>query len=241
MGKNRGSASLEATLVMPVFIAVMVAVYCMGKCRMAELGIYEAVVESAEYLAESQYINKTGVITPGMVFDDYLDDTGLIKKYVKNGVDGISFWGSYVDSDGEVVVKASYTLCVNMPFIPSLSKERSVTVKQKGYTGYQKAEGDDEASDAAYVYVTENREVYHSSRSCTYLTLSISMESLTAAKSSGYKACKYCGSSCGSTVYVTEYGESYHSRKNCSGLKRTVSRVKLSEVEDLGGCSRCVK
>jgi hypothetical protein len=226
---------------MLVFIAVMVAVYCMGKCKMTELYIYEAVVESAEYIAENQYINKTGIIAPGLVFQDYADDTALINKYIKNGIDGVSFLGSYVNSDGEVVVKASYTLSVNMPFIPALNKERSVTVKQKGYTGHQKAADEDDAEDCKYVYVTENREVYHSTRSCTYLSLSISMKSLTAAENSGYRKCAFCGSSCGSMVYVTEYGESYHSRRDCSGLKRTVSRVKLSEVEDLGGCSRCVK
>jgi uncharacterized cysteine cluster protein YcgN (CxxCxxCC family) len=67
------------------------------------------------------------------------------------------------------------------------------------------------------------------------------MKSLTAAKSSGYKACDFCGDDCGDKVYVTDYGESYHSSRSCSGLKRTVSRVKLSEVQDVGGCSRCVK
>jgi hypothetical protein len=240
LDKNRGSASLEATLVLPLFIAVMVAVYCMGRCRMAELFIYEAVVESAEYMAESRYINKTQVITPGMVFSDYVDDAEIIEKYVKNGVDGISFLGSYVNSDGEVVVKAKYTLNVDMPFIPTLSKERTVTVKQKGYTGYTTKGNSDDTDSDKYVYVTENREVYHSSRSCTYLSLSISMSKLSVAKGSGYKACEFCGSECGDTVYITDYGESYHSRRNCSGLKRTVSRVKLSEVENLGGCSRCV-
>jgi hypothetical protein len=238
--KNRGSASLEATLVMPVFIVVMVAVYCMGCCRMAELFIYEAVVESAEYLAENMYINKTGIIAPGMVFDDYVDHTDMIGKYVKNGVDGISFLGSYVDDD-EVVVQANYTLNVNMPFIPALTKKRSITVKQKGYTGYQKKDTEGDDTDSVYVYVTENRDVYHSTRSCTYLSLSISMKTLEASKKSGYKACGYCGDSCGESVYVTDYGGAYHSSRSCSGLKRTVSRVKLNEVENLGGCSRCVK
>jgi hypothetical protein len=239
--KNRGSASLEATLVMPVFIAVMVAVYCMGKCRMAELYIYEAVVESAEYMAENQYINKTGIIAPGMVFKNYADDETLIKKYVKNGIDGISFLGSYVNSDGEVVVKASYTLSVNMPFITELSKQRSITVKQKGYTGHKKTSDENEALAEKYVYVTENRDVYHSTRSCTYLSLSIGIKSLADAEYSGYKKCSFCGSNCGNLVYVTDYGDSYHSSRDCSGLKRTVSRVKFSEVQDLGGCSRCVK
>jgi hypothetical protein len=238
--KNRGSASLEATLVMPVFIAVMVAVYCMGRCRLAELHIYEAVVESAEYMAENSYINKTGIIAPGSVFSGYVDDTELVNRYVKNGMKGISFLGSYVNTDGEVVVKASYTLSVDMPFIPALTKKRSITVKQKGYTGYEKAEAATD-TDCTYVYVTETGTVYHSTRSCTYLTLSVRMTNLTAAKNSSYKECDLCGADSTDVVYVTTYGDCYHSRRNCSGLKRTVSRVKLSEVLNLGGCSRCVK
>jgi hypothetical protein len=174
-----------------------------------------------------------------MVFEDYVDDSELVEKYVKNGMDGISFLGSYVDLDDNVVVKVNYTLQVNMPFIPTLDKARTVTIKQKGYTGYSGTY--DSGSDCEYVYVTENREVYHITRSCTYLALSIGMKKLADAKASGYRACEFCGSSCDTYVYVTNYGDCYHSRKNCSGLKRTVSRVKRSEVKDLGGCSRCTK
>ena len=54
MGKirNQGSASLEATLVMSVFLLAMVSLFWMAQSVLAEAQVYEAAAETAEYMAE---------------------------------------------------------------------------------------------------------------------------------------------------------------------------------------------
>ncbi len=111
-------------------------------------------------------------------------------------------------------------------------------------------EGSSEAgknSAGEYVYVTENRSVYHTSAHCTHLDLSI--HAVSASSAAGlrneygdkYHACEKCGSqAAGGIVYIASYGDCYHSSASCSGLKRTVKLVEKAAIEDgLCMCSRC--
>lgn len=235
---NKGSACVEATIVMPIFIMAMISVYCMAKCNMAKLMVYEAVAESAEYGAEYMYIDSVVAAITASFADSYIDDAE-ITRYIEGGANGISFLGSYVDGD-ELVVRATYTLKLSLPLLPTLSRRETIELRQKGYVGYKEDEKETEEK-AEYVYVTDNQEVYHGSRLCTYLTLSVSGCNKKEAKKEGYEPCSFCGGYDTEYVYITNRGEKYHSDRRCSGLKRTVHRVKKEEVGELGGCSRCVK
>lgn len=103
-----------------------------------------------------------------------------------------------------------------------------------------------EGNTEEYVYVTENGEVYHADRECTYLLLSVKQVSLKTAcgavnqNGEKYRACEVCceGLTFGQ-VYITEQGDCYHYRKNCVGLKRTVYKITLTQAEVYRACSRC--
>lgn len=121
---------------------------------------------------------------------------------------------------------------------------QKVTVRSwVGYTGESFQAGGKEE----LVYRTPEGEVYHKSRDCTYLRLTI--RSVTSAELSGlrnesggkYAACEYCvkKQQAGALVYITDYGSSYHNKSTCQGLKRTIMAVPLSQVEGLRSCSRC--
>lgn len=238
---NRGSACVEATLVMPIFIVAMVSIYCMGKMHMTELVVYEAVAECAEYVAENAYINNMNICTPGVYLENYIDDIALVDRYIEGGVDGISFLGSYISNEREVVVYARYRVKISLPFMPVLCKDKEIIIRQRGYVGDSVNQDKIADESSIYVYITDNQEVYHSSRLCTYLSLSIMSVRLENAIQNGYKQCRLCGKNSGEIVYVTEYGERYHSTRTCSGLKRTIYRVKKGEVGGLNECSRCVQ
>ncbi len=239
--KNKGSAVVEATLIMPIFLFAMLAVFCMCRCKLAEGVIYEAAVETAEYMAEYAYVSDVDTYLPRIVMPGYIDNKELVEKSVEGGINGIDFLGT-VGRDGNdyVVLHVNYNLNIDIPFIPKLAKKKQIVIKQRAYIGEGENKGREECKDEdRYVYVTDNRDVYHESRNCTHLKLSIHTASCQSAKANGYTACEFCGNKCSDTVYVTDEGRRYHSNKNCSGLKRTVYRVKLSDVGDLPGCSRC--
>ena len=113
-----------------------------------------------------------------------------------------------------------------------------------GYTqGSSSGEGRGSTEDPI-VYVAENGTVYHLSRSCTHLDLSIKPVDSSRVgdernRSGGkYKRCEICGGGSG-TVYITEEGDRYHSSLTCSGLKRTIYEMPLSQVGGRRLCSRC--
>ena len=104
---------------------------------------------------------------------------------------------------------------------------------------------DGEQSD--YVYVTKHGTVYHRSRKCHYLDLSI--KSADYAQISGmrnknehkYSACSGCvvKNYVSGKVYVTDYGTCYHSDLACSGLKRTIYLILLEETGGKRACGKC--
>ena len=111
-----------------------------------------------------------------------------------------------------------------------------------GYTG-ESFSGDGEI----FVYVTPKGEVYHRSRDCRYLNVSIqsiAAGQLDAARNwdgSRYTACVYCvkKEKPGAMVYITNYGTNYHNRKTCRGLKRTVMAIPYSQTGGMRCCQGC--
>lgn len=112
-----------------------------------------------------------------------------------------------------------------------------------GYTGESFRTGQSDE----IVFITPEGKVYHKSRDCTYLRLSIRqlpyslLEGARNQSGGKYAPCEYCIRSgwSGNVVYITDYGNSYHSIRNCKGLKRTVMAVPLSKVGGRRLCSRC--
>ena len=78
---NMGSATVEATLILPLFMFGMMVIYCMIQSILAENVLYRAAVETAEYLAETAYINENSIYAPELVFSNYVADEELLEKY----------------------------------------------------------------------------------------------------------------------------------------------------------------
>lgn len=238
---NVGSTTVEATIILPLFIFFVLAFFQIARLRMAESIIYEAAIETVEYLAEFTYLEKSDVFLAKAKFKDYVDNQSLIEGYIVDGVEGVSFKDSiYLDDEGYVCLCINYQVSINVPLLGDLSGERSYVVRQKAYLGEEMdEEGEKVIQDDIYVYITDNKEAYHLSRSCSHLDLSITTTSLDKADKMGYQPCQFCGDGVNYGVFITQWGERYHSKSDCSGLKRTVYRVKKTQVEELGACERC--
>lgn len=239
--QNKGNTVVEATLILPLFIMGMISVYHMGRVKMAEQVLYEAAVETAEYLAEEAYLEIYNPLTPYIKFRDYIDDNELVNMYITNGANGVTIYGyTKPDADNKLTITYQYQTRMRVFLFPLLSSNHTITIEQRAYVGDASRDVSEIDEGNRYVFVTDNKDVYHLSRNCTYLLLSVQATSYTNAQLLGFTACEFCGDDViQGNVYVTDEGRRFHSNLGCSGLKRTVYRVKKSSVGGLPICTRC--
>ena len=140
-------------------------------------------------------------------------------------------------------IHVKYEVRVPLPLFGNPSAKMEETFRIHGWTGYGK---DKKTEDSEIVYITEKQSVYHEDYHCSYLQLSIrfvpyeQLEEIRNENGGIYYACEKCVYGDASTgVYITENGSKYHNSLGCSGLKRTIRAVKKTEVQGIGGCSRC--
>ena len=230
---NKGIASVEAAIVIPIFLFAFLAIYHVINIISVKTIIYEAAVETSEYLAETAYLEDVGMNvlsekTRKLEFEKNLSDVG--------GVSGITFHHSYRDDADNVIICLRYK--IKIPFL-SIEKQFEIKIKQRAYLGRNKDEIISQDDEDIYVYITDNMEAYHLSRNCSHLDLSIEYATLEGAREAGYKKCSFCGNRKGDMVYITKEGDCYHKYISCSGLTRNVHRVRLSEVGGMQPCQRC--
>ena len=166
------------------------------------------------------------------------------RSIIVDGSEGISCWNSYLSSKtGEMNIHVKYEVRVPLPLFGNPSAKMEETFRIHGWTGYGK---DKKTEDSEIVYITEKQSVYHEDYHCSYLQLSIrfvpyeQLEEIRNENGGIYYACEKCVYGDASTgVYITENGSKYHNSLGCSGLKRTIRAVKKTEVQGIGGCSRC--
>lgn len=248
-----GSATLEATLICPIFLFAFLSLLGAGRCLLINSRVYEALVETGCYMAEyaylysefdenGQFVKVNQSFGDGMAKEKlrgYLGESPWINQYIENGINGISFSGSsYLTEGAYISLQVTYEMQVSVPIIGTISLPVTEQIRQKAYVGYWYGDEEEE-----YVYVAENGSVYHLKRSCTHIKLSIcevSRECLLE-QYGGLRPCEYCvqGEAETGHIYITELGDCYHYAIGCSGLKRTVYRVKKSETGGLSPCERC--
>ena len=107
-------------------------------------------------------------------------------------------------------------------------------------------EAREEETGSHIVYVTPYGTVYHTSKDCHYLDLSIrqipvsEISSARNADGAIYEKCTCADHvAAGGSVYITDYGTNWHTDIHCSGLKRTVNEINISEIGNLHLCPKC--
>lgn len=179
-----------------------------------------------------------------MIYERYSVNLSKLHQQAKTLALSAHLLGPTNDEMVSLTVPLSLT-----PFINEIGFEGSLTVANaecRKWTGYDVLSTSANTTQEEYVYVTEYGSVYHKSRDCSHLKITISVISMDGVDSARnengekYYKCEKCGdgSSTG-VVFVSRQGNRFHNSPNCSGLTRHIKTVKLSDVQGMPGCGGC--
>lgn len=169
---------------------------------------------------------------------------------ISGGASSILWTKSSIMSEDDCIdLVAEY--CITPPVAVVGYPERIMynRLRTRAWTGYDNISGGAGSGDGEIVYITPEGTVYHSSRGCSYLKLSISacdkgfLDKYRNEDGEKYYRCEECGNADTDTdtVYITNYGNRYHTTLGCSRLKRTIIAVPISDTDSRGVCSKCAK
>lgn len=263
--KCKASLSIEMSVVCTIFFFCMVTIFVFFEILVISSNVQSAITSVARELAEYDYIyelaetkkeTKAKILSKAVknglssVFvkervKQLLPENGWEEKYIKNGLSGISCLHSDFSEKGIIDIVVTYKIKGVIRFFGKTEIPIRQRARVHGWCGYQKKKNHTEEKEEI-VYITVTGTVYHRSKDCSHLKLSIHMvnDSLVSEQRNcnggKYYACEKCGKDIHSgTVYITDDGSRYHSSLNCSGLKRGIISVTLSEVKGRKACQRC--
>lgn len=159
----------------------------------------------------------------------------------------------YRSGESDVPIRLSKTVeepMLLLPFSAGTVKAKAVSsvLPWTGRSEYSSLQ-EMQAGEGRLYYVSDHRSVYHTSSSCSYLSLrilAVEADRIASEENNhgrGYDGCEKCvgAGAAGTVVYVTSEGEHFHNSAECSGLKRSVHLAEEEEIEGLSLCTRCGK
>lgn len=244
----RGSYTVEAAVVFPLITAFLVVILFFFRVLQVQTEVQEALIYAGRKSAVDSSCVSSDIASLGLAtgyFREEIKNSDAVKKYVKNGVNGISFVNSSAEGD-YIHLQASCKIIVPIGFFKLDSICLIMGSTNRKWTG--RTEGGEEESDPI-VYYTETGSVYHLTKNCKYLDLSIhsvkytSVADLRNKNGHKYYECDRCAAKNikEGIVFITDYGTVYHTELGCSGLKRTIYEVRLSAVGKKKPCTKCSK
>lgn len=259
-----GSMTVEAALVMPLFLFGIVNILSFAEIIRVQSHIQEAMYETGKEMTVYGYaynkLEDSFSIDGGTVLSEILANTAvkarisslagvryLDHSMVKGGSGGIWYFRSDImEEDDMIDLIARYEI---MPFF-KITGFRDIYMlnrcRMHAWTGYDNTQTHLTDEGEQIVYITETGSVYHLTRTCSHLKLNISAVSVAEVNNQRnegggrYTPCERCGNRPGgSMVFVTSDGNRYHTSLACSGLKRTIIEIPLSQVGGKPPCSGC--
>lgn len=259
-----GSMTVEAAIVLPLFLFFLLNLLSIIEIFNLHGTLLSALCEVGNELsvgayaydcfAEPEEADELEAFVGNLAFS-YLYVKGrvegiagreyLAQSPLPKGAAGLVYLGSSVIQDETIDLRITYRAA---PFIKLIGFQPGIFMSRyygRAWTGYDVAtEGEDGQTE--YVYVAENAKVYHLSRSCTHIQLSIrecdaalvgNLQNMYGEK---YLPCERCVTDGKGTLYITNAGNHYHQSLSCSGLKRTIRKIAREEAEKhYRMCSGC--
>lgn len=247
----KGSLSVEAAIVLSLLFFFMLTCYSLFSAlqfqmrvqyvmdRELRISAVQNESESMAYFRIWNALRKEGANAPALLTVD-----GGIFVRVKNES---SDYG-----DVRLCAEASYDLAPKIQIFGRLRRNCRQSASRRLWNGQEKLPGEDEDGEAegdAYVYITRYGEVYHRSRSCSYLNpapqkiAADEVDEKRDTKGAKYRPCSYCirKKETYEVLYITPQSNHYHSKITCGALRRWIIKVRLSAVLDRRPCSKCGK
>ncbi len=252
-----GSLTLEAALVMPLFIAALTAFIFLIQAAHVQSVIqtslfnqtmkmsgYAYYINRADIQNNFEQIIESGYIKQAVISEigtDYLDNT-----YIVNGSSGIHLNLLKDCEDGIIDVELMYEM--ENPFnLPGL-KPLKFSVRAVCHAWIGADDENDDVQTGDYVYVVPNATVYHLYSDCSYLTVAVMScepEQIHDKRNESgaiYYPCERCceNEDLYGKAYYTAYGTRYHSTTVCPNLHRNVFMMDAEEAEKKYNlCSKC--
>lgn len=250
---KRGSMTVEAALVFPIFLLVVTAFVYLLFLTQLKTEVGRALTDSGKELSQAAvYSEQAGGM--GSTAAVILHSRRQVQKYldgkaaaviVKGGRESISVLGSSWEEETSLIkVRASYQVVLppGILWFEPLKIVQEKTVR--GWTGFEKRESGRDGEGEEIVYVTDYGTVYHRDIGCRYLKLSIQhcdrgeIDGLRNESGGKYYPCERCWKDGADILFYTEDGTRYHQSLNCSSLIRGIRTILLSETT-LPPCSVC--
>lgn len=246
----RGSLTVEAACVLPVFIyMILVFLYFFQVVHMAG-SVAGGLQEAGKKMAIYAYAKEAAVKGEASEVSRVVSlSYAKARIYQKTGRDAPAVYllkSSIGQENGIIDLVAEYRFRWRLPFFFSPDLPIGQRARVRAWTGRSKQTGTGkDGCGGEKVYVTVNGKVYHKDRECTHIRLSVhqvpkeSIQNLRNADGGKYYPCRDCKGADGASVYITDTGNRYHSSVTCSGIKRGVIAVDSSRLEGWRPCSRC--
>jgi len=254
----RASMSVEAAMVVPLFIFVVInllfGIQVIETSSRISAAIHETGNEICSYgyaiensCGEGIPLNIAEIIYVSSKVSHFLEDSIGNRNGIKGGISGISYIGSEILNENNIVkIVVSYS--IRLPVDMNIKTYRLGDVYYgHAWTGYDgNIANVNENLEDPIVYITNSGTVYHRDIHCSHLNPSVKaingddIGDKRSKDGSKYYECEICGKGIKTgTVYITDYGNRYHTDTNCSGIKRNVLTVHLSEIGGRRECATC--
>ena len=223
---EEGAMTLEATLIVPIFLIVLIMLASAGEIFMIHQQIAHGVCEAAKRAAVNEYQirqkrNTGGNLTVLSAKETFL--TSVNRRFLdRSALIGGSAAAAAackltLTSKGEYIVAVKYHIRKKLPFLSTYSVTFEQKIRQKAMTGYV-PKGDE--LKEGFVYITPHEAVYHKDLSCTHLALDISVDE---------DVLKYQN---GQTHYVMQW---FKTNRETSGFKYFKGDEAMSKMRKTGG------
>lgn len=261
----KGSMTLEAALILPFFMICILSILSFMEIIQLQNGMTMALRQAGmpmtvygyayDYAQDEVDIDFTGVMPNIVMSYGYVDN--CVKEFMGDEypqesensffVGNVQYYRtSIMENDDTINLVAMYDISPQFN-VASVSKIKLISrFYGRAWTGYDVTQTGQDNGSEQNVYITREGSVYHITRYCTHLQLTImsclpdEISEMRNDSGARYSACLICGlDDNNGKYYITSDGDRYHNSLDCSGLKRTIEIIPISQVGNRRRCSRC--